>query len=325
MTKFMRVALFALGAMLSVAIPTAAMGQAFPSKPIRLVTPFPPGGSADVLARTVGDRLTEIWRQPVLVDSRPGGNTIIAATQVAQAPADGYTWFLTIDFTLSLTKALYSKLPFDPEKDFTPITLLATQPLLLISNPKVLPPKSLRELVGYAKANPGKLNVGVGAVVSQLVYEELKANTGLTAEVINFRGSQPTTTALVAGDVHFIVDAPLTNIPFLKEGRIHGLAVTSKERMAALPDVPTVHEAGMPYLEMSSWFGLVAPAGTPRAVVDKINRDVTTVLAMPEVRAKLGDFALTAASSTPEELQALIRAFADRWQPVVRRAGIRLD
>jgi tripartite-type tricarboxylate transporter receptor subunit TctC len=318
----MKLALCAL--LLAMALGNAA-AQSYPSKPIRIVTPFPPGGSADILARVLGDRLTAAWKQPVIVDARPGGNTLIAATHVAQAPADGYTLFLTIDFTLSLATALYSQLPFDPEKDFAPVSLLTTQPILIISSPNTLPVKSLQELAVHSKANRGKLNLGVGAVISQLVYEEMKQHSGVTAEVIQFRGSQPTTNALLAGDVHFIVDAPLTNIPFIKEGRLVGLAVTSRERMVALPQVPTVFEAGMPQLEASSWFGLVAPARTPREVIDRINREITSILAMPEVRARLAEFALTAASSTPEELQALIKENAAKWQPVVRRAGIRLN
>jgi tripartite-type tricarboxylate transporter receptor subunit TctC len=310
----------------AVAAPAVGFAQpAYPNKPIRIVTPFPPGGSTDILARVIGDKLQESLKQPVIVDSRPGGNTLIAAGHVAQAAPDGYTLMIGIDFTLALTKALYRQLPFDPDRDFAPISLLTTQPLLLLGNPKNLPAKTVPELVTYAKGTSNKLNVGSGAVASTLVWEALKASTGVNGELINFRGSQPTTTALVAGDVNLAVDAPLTNLPFIKEGRITPLAVTSRNRMAALPQTPTVAELGLPALEMQSYFFLVAPARTPREVVTKLNGEMRRIMALPDVQARLSEFALTATSSTPEELQALIKSFSDQWSPVVRRANIRLD
>ena len=313
-----------LGAAL--AAPAAGFAQpAYPNKPIRIVTPFPPGGSADVLARVIGEKLQESLKQPVVVDSRPGGNTLIAAGYVAQAAPDGYTLMIAIDFTLALTKALYRQLPFDPDRDFAPVSMLTTQPLLLLSNPKTLPAKTGPELVAYAKANVGKLNVGVGAVTSTLVWEAMKASTGINGELINYRGSQPTTTALLAGDTNVAVDAPLTNLPFIKEGRITALAVTSRTRMAALPQTPTVLELGLPAMEFLSYFCLVAPARTPRDIVVKLSAEMRRIMAMPDVQARLGEFALTATSSTPEELQAMIKGFSDQWSPVVRRANIRMD
>jgi tripartite-type tricarboxylate transporter receptor subunit TctC len=310
----------------ALAAPAAGFAQpAYPGKPIRIVTPFPPGGSTDILARVIGDKLQESLKQPVVVDSRPGGNTLIAAGHVAQSAPDGYTLMIGIDFTLALTKALYRQLPFDPDRDFAPISLLTTQPLLLLGNPKNLPAKSVPELVAYAKGNKDKLNVGSGAVASTLVWEALKAATGVDGELINFRGSQPTTTALVAGDVNLAVDAPLTNLPFIKEGRITPLAVTSRTRMAALPQTPTVTELGLPALELQSYFYLVAPARTPREIITKLNQEMRRIMALPDVQARLAEFALTATSSTPEELQALIKSFSDQWSPVVRRANIRLD
>jgi len=310
---------------LLVAFATNALAQGYPAKPVRIVSPFPPGGSADVLGRAVADKLQEVWKQPVLVESRPGGNTIIAANHVAQAPADGYTLLLPIDFTLALAKALFAKLPYDPDQAFAPITMLATQPLLFFGNPNKLPARNLRELVTYAKANPGKLNIGLGAIVSQLFYEALKAEAGISAEVINYRGSQPTTAALVAGDVNFSSDGLVSYLPFIKEGRIIPLAVSSKTRMQHLPQAPTVGEQGYPQLEMVTWFALAAPARTPKDVIDKVNGSVATVLAMPDVRARMAEIALTVGASTPEEMQATIKAFSDRWTPVVKRVGLKLD
>jgi tripartite-type tricarboxylate transporter receptor subunit TctC len=312
-----------LGAAL--AAPVAGFAQApYPNKPIRIVTPFPPGGSTDVLARAIGDKLQESLKQPVVVDSRPGGNTLIAAGHVAQAAPDGYTLMIAIDFTLALTKGLYRQLSFDPDRDFAPVSLLTTQPLLLLANAQ-MPAKTVPEVIAYAKANPNKMNVGSGAVVSTLVWEAMKAATGITGELINFRGSQPTTAALVAGDVNLAVDAPLTNLPFIKEGRITPLAVTSRTRMPALPDTPTVVELGLPSMELASYFCLVAPARTPRDILTKLNQEIRRITALPDVQAKLSQFALTATSSTPEELQALIKSFSDQWMPVVSRANIRLD
>lgn len=323
MKKPSRLRRIMLGAAL--AAPAAGFAQApYPNKPIRIVTPFPPGGSTDVLARVIGDKLQESLKQPVVVDSRPGGNTLIAAGHVAQSAPDGYTLMIAIDFTLALTKALYRQLPFDPDRDFAPVSLLTTQPLLLLSNPKKLP-KTVPEVVAYAKANPDKMNVGSGAVASTLVWEAMKASTGVTGELINFRGSQPTTTALVAGDINLAVDAPLTNLPFIKDGRITPLAVTSRTRMPALPQTPTVAELGLPSMELLSYFCLVAPARTPKDILTKLNQEMRRIMALPDVQAKLAEFALTATSSTPEELQALIKSFSDQWTPVVRRANIRLD
>ncbi|MFN0303504.1 MAG: Bug family tripartite tricarboxylate transporter substrate binding protein [Burkholderiales bacterium] len=303
----------------------SAFAQSYPTKPVRIVTPFPPGGSADVLGRAVADKLAEAWRQPVLVESRPGGNTIIAANHVAQSAPDGYTLFLPIDFTLALAKSLFAKLPYDPDQAFAPITMLATQPLLLFGNPQKLPAQTLQDLIKHAKANPGKLNVGVGAIVSQLFYEAIKAEAGVNAEVINYRGSQPTTVALVAGDVNFAVDALLTHMPFIKEGRTVALVVSSNARMVQLPQTPTVAEQGFPQLEMSTWFALVAPGRTPKDIIDKVNAGVSATLAMPDVRARMSEYAMTVGSSTPEELQATAKAFGDKWAPVVKRAGLRLD
>jgi tripartite-type tricarboxylate transporter receptor subunit TctC len=304
---------------------TGAFAQAYPSKPVRIVHPFPPGGSADVLARALADKLQETWKQPVLVEPRPGGNTVIAANHVAQAAPDGYTLLLPIDFTIALAKALFAKLPYDPDQAFAPITMLATQPLLFFGNPQKLPAKNLQELISYAKANPGKLNIGLGAIVSQLFYEALKAEAGVNAEVINYRGSQPTTAALVAGDVNFSSDGLVSYLPFIKEGRVVGLAVSTKTRIPQLPQILTVAEQGYPQLEMVTWFALAAPGRTPKDVIDKINSSVATVLAMPDIRSRMADFAMTVGTSTPDEMQATVKAFSDRWTPVVKRVGLKLD
>ncbi|WP_407792341.1 Bug family tripartite tricarboxylate transporter substrate binding protein [Pigmentiphaga litoralis] len=310
----------------ALASPVASFAQLpYPNKPIRIVNPFPPGGSADVLARVIGEKLQDSLKQPVVVESRPGGNTLIAAGYVANSAPDGYTLMIAIDFTLTLTKALYRQLPFDPDRDFAPVSLLTTQPLLLLSNPRKMSVKSVPEMIAYAKANGDKMNVGVGAVVSQLVWEAMKGSAQVQGELISYRGSQPTTTALLAGDINLSIDAPLTNLPFIKEGRIAPLAVTSRVRMPSLPETPTVGELGLPGMEMLSMFCLVAPARTPQDVLLKLNQEMRRIMALPDVQAKLSEYALTATSSTPEELQGMLKAFSERWSPVVRRANIRLD
>jgi tripartite-type tricarboxylate transporter receptor subunit TctC len=205
--------------------------ETFPARSVRLIVPFPPGGSTDVLARLLGQKLTERWGQTVLIDNRAGGNTVIGAQGAATAPADGYTLFMPIDFTLTMNQALYSKLPYDPRKDFTPITLLTEQSLLISIHPK-LPVRSLKEFIAYAKANPGKISYGTGAFISQVAGEILKRETGIDMVNVSFRGSIPTLQALAAGDVQMTISDLLPYFPYLKDGRVIGLATTGKTRAA---------------------------------------------------------------------------------------------
>lgn len=298
--------------------------ETFPARSVRLIVPFPPGGSTDVLARLLGQKLTERWGQTVLIDNRAGGNTVIGAQGAATAPADGYTLFMPIDFTLTMNQALYSKLPYDPRKDFTPITLLTEQSLLISIHPK-LPVRSLKEFIAYAKANPGKISYGTGAFISQVAGEILKRETGIDMVNVSFRGSIPTLQALAAGDVQMTISDLLPYFPYLKDGRVIGLATTGKTRAQSLPDLPTVAELGYPNYGVRSWFGLVAPAGTPAAVTRKINEDVRAVLADRAIRERLEALGLETVTGTERQFLNVIEKDTTVYTKAIKDAGIRVE
>jgi tripartite-type tricarboxylate transporter receptor subunit TctC len=313
-----------LAVLLTLSCVAPALAQPHPTKPVRLIVPFPPGGSTDVLARLLGQRLSEKWGQPVVVENRPGGNTIIGATQTLQSPADGHTLFMPIDFTLTMNQTLYSKLPYDPLRDFTPITMLTVQSLLVSVNPKV-PAKSLAEFIAYARANPGKVNYGTGATISQLAGEMMMAATGIKMLHVPFKGSQPTLQALLAGDVDMTISDISPYIPFLKDGKLRGLATTGAQRAHSLPDFPTMQELGYSGFEVRSWFGLVARSGTPGPIVQRINTDVVSVMNGAEVKERLAGLGLEVVTGTSEQFAAQIAREADKWAPVIRKAGISFD
>ncbi len=297
--------------------------QQFPSKPVRFVVPFPPGGSTDVLARLLGQKLSERWGQSIVVENRPGANTLIGAELVAHAAPDGYTWFMPIDSTFTMNPALYPKLPYDL-KDFAPVTILTQQSLLIAANPR-LPAKTLKDVVQYAKANPGKVNYATGAITSQITGEVLKQMAGIDIVNVRYAGSAPTHQAVLAGNVELAIGDIGPYIPDLKAGKLNAIATTGGRRAQALPDVPTIAEQGYPEFEQRFWYGLMVTAGTPPAVVEKIRRDVTEVLKLPEVSQRAATFALEVSPNTPEEFLALIRSQRDRWTKVIKSAGIKIE
>ena len=299
--------------------------QTYPSKPIRIIVPFPAGGPTDVLSRIIGQKMTENWGQQVLVDNRPGANTIIGAEAVAKAAPDGYTLLMAIDSTLVMNQSLYSKLPYDPIKDFAPITLSCWSHLILVTDANT-GPKSVAELIQIARANPGKINFGAGTITTQLAGEMFTKAAGLDMVYVPYKGSAGTVQGLLSGDVKFIVDGVTSSLPHIKSGKFRVLATTGTRPIAALPGLPTLAaEAGLPGFDVVIWQGLVAPAGTPSDIIAKLYQEILRIYALPDVKERIAAAGLDPVTSTPAEFTAFIRSESERWTKVIKEAGIRLD
>jgi tripartite-type tricarboxylate transporter receptor subunit TctC len=315
-TKALRPAVFL--ALLAAA--AAAVGQTYPSKPIHVVVGFPPGGGNDIIARLVGAKMQDKWGQPVVIDNKPGANSIIASEFVAKSAPDGYTLLVNATGGMSVNPVIYAKLPYGPLKDFVPISMVGSFPLVLAVNPS-LPVKSVQELVAYLKANPGKLNYSAGSTAFQVATEMFKQMTGTDVKHIPYKGSAASITALIAGDVQMtIVDTPPL-VPQLKGGRIRALAVTSAKRSAAMPDLPAVAES-VPGYEMVLWIGVFAPAGTPGEIAAKLTDEVMRIVKLPDIREKLVGMGVDPLGNSSEETAERIRREIDRYGPVVKAAGI---
>jgi tripartite-type tricarboxylate transporter receptor subunit TctC len=298
----------------------------YPNRPVRIIVPFPAGGPTDILARVVGQRLSEVWGQGVVIENQPGANTAIAAARVAKMPADGYTLFAVMDVTMVLNPITTKNLSYDPLKDFAPITL-ASKNTSLLSVRAEDGPNTVRELIARAKANPGKLNYGAGIITTRLAGYLFNREAGIDVQYIPFQGSPPTVQGLLTGAVDYIVDGAATSLPLIKAGKLRALAKLNGRPLPALPDVkPLAVEAGIPALDdISTWIGFVAPAGTPRAVIDKVQREIATMYADPAVAEKLEKSGISQASSTPEEFDSFVRKELDRWEQVFKDSGITLN
>jgi len=297
--------------------------QQYPSKPIRVLLPYPPGGSTDTFTRIITQKLSESLGQPVVVDNRPGGNTIIGTDLAAKAPADGHT-FILVASTYAINPSLF-KLPYDPNKDLIPIIQAGFSTLVLVVHPS-LPPKTLKEFLAYAKANPGKLNYGtVGSgSITHLASELFADVAGISTVNVPYKGTAPMLTDLLGGQLQFALDTPVTSIPHIKSGKLRPIAVSSAKRLGALPEVPTMAEAGLPF-EINAWLGFLAPAGTPKEIVQRLNAEINKILQMPDVREKLAAAALEPGGGTPEQFGAVIKADLARWPAVVKKAGVKVD
>ena len=317
----------AVGVVAFAALATVASAQPYPSKPIRIVVPFPAGGTTDILARAVAAKLSETTGQPAVVDNRPGAGGNIGAELVAKSAPDGYTFLMGTVGTHAINPGLYAKMPYDHVKDFAPVILVAGVPNVLVVNP-ALPVNSVQELIAYIKANPGKVNFassGSGTSI-HLSGELFKTMTGLQMTHVPYKGSAPALQDLVGGQVQIMFDNLPSSLALIKGGKLKALAVTSAERSSALPDVPTVAEAGLPGFEASSWFGLLAPAGTPKEAIAKINGEVAKWLATPEAKEKLASQGAIAASGlTPEDFQKHIASETTKWAKVVKESGAKVD
>jgi tripartite-type tricarboxylate transporter receptor subunit TctC len=324
--------LFAVALALAAA-PAAAQGaldgegKNYPNRTIRIIVPFPAGGPADIVARFVGQKMSEDWGQPVVIENRAGGNTAIGAQAAARSAPDGYTLFVPMDTTMVMNPLVTPNLSYDPLKDFAPITLLTKNMSLIVVRSDG--PKTIKELIARAKANPGKLNMGAGTITSRLGALLFARTAGIDVQLVPFKGSPEIGQAVLSGTVDFALDSTGTSLPLIEGGRYRALAKYGNRPLPILPDVPSLSVAAeLPGLEESStWVALVAPAGTAPAIIDKIHREVAGIYADPAMIAKLERLGILAvASSAPAELEALIRSEMERWSKVLKDSGnIKLD
>ena len=308
--------------------PASAQNEArdYPSRAIRIVVPFPAGGPADVMARILGQKMSEDWGQPVIVENRAGGNTIVGAQVVAKAAPDGYTLLMAIDSTLAMNPYLYRSLPYDPFNDFAPITT-TTKTVSVLAVRAADGPRSVKELIEKAKAQPGKLNYGAGTITAQLMGHQFHKAAGLDIVYVPFKGTPETTNGLLTSSVDLIYAANVTVNPLIAGGQVRALAKLDSRTPAATAHLPTLGEAaGLPDLEdMSVWLGLVAPKGTPRPIVDKLQQKVAQILAEPAIKERAertGSYPMT---MTPDEFSVFIRKEADRWSRALKDTNIKFD
>jgi tripartite-type tricarboxylate transporter receptor subunit TctC len=302
-----------------------AYAEGYPSKPIRIIVPYPPGGFNDTLARTLGQKLTEKWGQPVIVDNRPGGGTTIGTNLAAKSAPDGYT-LLIVSFAFAANPALFASLPYDSARDFSPIVLAASTPNLLVVNPG-LPVKSVKELIALAKSKPGKLNyasAGNGSS-NHLSMELFKSLTGVDVVHIPYKGSAPAVTDLIGGQVDVMFDNVPNVLPQVKAGKLRALAVSTKERSAFIKELPAVAEAGVSGFDVSVWFGVVAPAGTPQPVIAKLNAEINGILKLPEIRQSFNNQGVETAGGTSGEFSSFIAAQTTKWAKVVKDSGAKAE
>ena len=316
----------ALAFALALAACSGAWAQSYPAKPIRFIVPFPPGGSADILARAIGQKAGEGLGQPLVVENRPGAGTAIGAEALAKSPADGYAVMIGTVSSHAINPALNPKLTYDPVKDFTPISLVASIPFAMIVHPSV-PAKSVSEFISLAKSKPGSLNYSSAGngTSNHLAGELLKSLAGIDIVHIPYKGSAPALNDLVAGQVSLMFDLVLTAAPHVKSGAVRGLAVTGAKRSSALPELPTVAESGVPGYEVSAWFGIFAPAGVPQPVVQRLNAEFVKALQQPELRQRLASQGAEPLTSTPEEFAAYLRSEIAKWAKVVKDSGMKVD
>ena len=302
----------------------AARDAGYPTKPIRFIVPFAPGGGTDIIARIVAQQLNEMLGQPVVVDNRGGAGSTLGTDIVTKAPADGYTMLLG-NISLAFNAWLFKKLPYNAIKDLAPVTLVAVQPNIVVIHPSV-PAKSIKEFAAYARAQPGKLSFASAGAGSgtHLAGEMLKDRLKIDLLHVPYKGTGPALTDLIGGQVQMMVSTFASALPHVKSGRLRALGVTSAKRSPAAPDVPTLGESGVPDYDYSTWYALFVPTGTPRAVIDKLNQATRKVLASDDMKQKFDAQGLDPLSSTPAELTAYLRSETEKWGTVVRAAGVPL-
>ena len=312
--------------MLALTLDTSVAAQGYPSKPIRFVVPYAPGGNTDILARLLGQKLSEAWGQQVIIDNRPGAAGTVGAELVARSPADGYTLIMGSFGNIIVANSLYKNLKYDPFKDFASIALVSLPPGILVENPAV-PAQNVRELIAYAKSNPGRLNYGSpgAGAWNHLFFELFNASAGISIVHVPYKGIAPAVVDLLGGQVQLAISAFPTALPHIRSGKLRALAVTSAKRSGLMTDVPTVAESGLAGYEAAGWFGVLAPAGTPPAVVAKLNAEIDRILELPEVKASLASDGAEPAGGTPAQMTESARAASAKWSKLIRELNLRTE
>ena len=313
-------------AIASAASTSAPSNTTYPNKPIRLIVPFTPGGSTDILARAIGLELTKAWGQPVVIDNIAGAGGSIGADKAAKSAADGYTLLMGHIGTLAVNPSLYPDLPYKPLKDFAPVAWVARVPNVLVVHPSV-PARTLKEFVALAKSKPGALNYGSGGngSAANLATEYFKLQTGTSLLHIPYKGTVPATTDLIGGQIQVLFTGAPAVLAHIKSGQLRALAVSSPQRLESLPDVPTVAESGYKGFEADQWYGVVAPTGTPKDIVARLNAQINKTLAAPELKARLNSEGAIATPTTPEAFGSLIKTEIARWKPVISSGRVKAN
>jgi len=310
---------------ITVALSTSAFAQGWPNKPIRMVVPYTPGGYTDLMARTVGQKISEALGQPIIFENRPGANAIIGTDVVAKSPPDGYT-FGTVIAAHAVNATLNPKLPYDTMKDFTYVSLMSVAPLIIIAN-NALPANNIKELVALAKAKPGELNFassGVGAA-AHLTMEMFKARMGIDMQHVPYKGTAGALQDTVGGRINVMFDIVGPLMPQVKAGNVKALGIAAREQIPSAPGVPTIIEQGVPDFVSGTWAGIIAPAGTPKEIVDRIAAEAKKALADPAMKAKLAEQGIVAVGNTPDEYRAFVVEEIARWAKVIKDAGIKME
>jgi len=315
-----------LAAIAALAFATAAFAQAWPAKTIKIIVPYPPGGTSDILARALGPGITAALGQPVIIENKPGATGNVGADFVAKSPPDGYTLLLADIGSLAISPSVFTNLPFDPVKDFTPVVMVAYSPHLLVVHPSV-PAKDAKELVALAKAKPDSFNFAVSGIggANHLAGIDFAQRAGLKWTYIPYKGGAQALTDMVGGQANVMFNGMLATYPFVKDGKLKVLAISSAKRFSTAPEIPTVAESGMPGFETGSWQGIVAPAGTAPDIVNKLHSTVMAILGTAELKDRLDKAGAEVRAQSPAEFGTFIRSEKDRWAKVVKESGAKFD
>ena len=307
-------------------LPGVVMAQAYPSKPVRLIVPFPPGGAVDILGRAIATKLADALGQQVVIENRAGAGGALGGEVAAKSPADGYTLLMGSTTTMSINQFLYAKLPYDPARDFVPVTLVAFVPHVLVAGSGV-PALTLREFIAYAKANPGKVNYASAGngTPHHIAAEMFKQMAGVDMVHVPYKGTGPAVTDLVGGQVSFMSVEILAAMPMVAAGKLHALGVATAQRNASAPNLPTVAEAGLAGFEVTSWYGVLAPAGTPRDITARLASEISRAVASADFRERLAAMGATPVGNTPEEFGIFMKRESAKWEKAVKASGARLD
>jgi tripartite-type tricarboxylate transporter receptor subunit TctC len=324
-TRFSKAVVLVVAVMAGTLVPSVSPGQSYPSRPVRFIIPFPPGGPTDILGRVVSTRLAEAWAVPVVPDNRPGAGGNIGTEQCARSPADGYTVCM-LSIAQTISPSIYPRLAFDPARDLAHVTLLATLPSLLVVHPS-LPARNVKELVALARARPGALSYASGGAgtSTQLLMEWLKLEAGVNIVHVPYKGSGPALVDQISGQIEVAFTTIIAVLPYIQSGRLRAIAVSTRERFPTLPAVPAVAESGLKGFDGGSWQGIVMPAGSPRDIVNKASQDLTKMLRSQDAREKVLAMGGITLGNSPEEFSVFVRAEMEKWAKVVKAAGIKSE